>query len=262
MKVIFLDIDYCLNSKEFYKNRCNNKLIKELPYPLDEFDPFCVKLINDILDETKAKLVLYSDWRFTNNIETIFDNVGFKHKIYDITPYGMGKCRGYEIKEWLDKHTDITNYVIIDDDSDMLKEQNEYKKAIGIILYLSQKWEQRAYANGVYQYLINHKYPEHSRLNIKETQLYGGLINLKKSVKLLQSMTEPYQHPFARSVLIILKNNFGIQFEQLIDIGKKTIENIIRILGRTLSKVEYDLSKKEKGEVEFPNYDFINKRFN
>ena len=70
-------------------------------------------------------------------------------------------------------------------------------------------------------------------------------------------MTEPYQHPFARSVLIILKNNFGIQFEQLIDIGKKTIENIIRILGRTLSKVEDDLSKKEKGEVLFPNYNFI-----
>ena len=37
---------------------------------------------------------------------------------------------------------------------------------------------------------------------------------------------------------------------------------IIRILGRTLSKVEDDLSKKEKVEVEFPNYDFINKRFN
>lgn len=62
----------------------------------------------------------------------------------------------------------------------LLKEQNEYKKSIGIILYLSQKWDQRAYANGVYQYLINHKQPEHSRLNIKDTQLYGGLINLKK----------------------------------------------------------------------------------
>ena len=55
----------------------------------------------------------------------------------------------------------------------------------------------------------------------------------------------------------MLKNNFCIQFEQLIDIGKKTIENIIRILGRTLSKVEDDLSKKEKGEVLFPNYNFI-----
>ena len=144
MKVIFLDIDYCLNSKEFYKNRCNNKLIKELPYPLDEFDPFCVKLINDILDETKAKLVLYSDWRFTNNIETIFDNVGFKHKIYDITPYGMGKCRGYEIKEWLDKHTNITNYVIIDDDSDMLKEQKKHFIRTSELTGLTSKLTEKA----------------------------------------------------------------------------------------------------------------------
>lgn len=35
-----------------------------------------------------------------------------------------------------------------------------------------------------------------------------------------------------------------IQHQQLIEIGEKTINNIIRILGRTLSKVEDDLSKK------------------
>ena len=94
-------------------------------------------------------------------------------------------------------------------------------------------------------------------MNIKETQLYGGLINLKEAVKLLQAIKEPYQHPFIRSVLIDLKNNFNMQFPQLIEIGERTINNIIRILGRTLSKVEDDLSKKEKGEVLFPNYNFI-----
>lgn len=116
MKVLFLDIDNCLNHQEFYKNRCNDKIIQELPYPLNEFDPICVNIVNDILDITEAKLVLSSDWRFTNGIENIFDKVGFKHKIYDKTPYGMGKKRGYEIKEWLDNCNElITNYCIIDD---------------------------------------------------------------------------------------------------------------------------------------------------
>ena len=49
----------------------------------------------------------------------------------------------------------------------------------------------------------------------------------------------------------------GVCQEQLIKIGKRAITNIIRILGRTLSKVEDDLSKQEKGEIMFPNYNFI-----
>jgi hypothetical protein len=31
--------------------------------------------------------------------------------------------RGHEIQDWLDKHKEVTNYVIIDDDNDMLDTQ-------------------------------------------------------------------------------------------------------------------------------------------
>lgn len=139
---------------------------------------------------------------------------------------------------------------------------NEYNQSVGRILYLSKKWEQRAYANGVYQYLINHPIPNLTRENIKDTQLYNALIILKEDVKKLKNINNAEQHPLLKSTLLDLKSDFGIQFPQLIEIGEKTINNIIRILGRTLSKVEDDLSKKEKGEVLFPNYNFINKRFN
>ena len=139
----------------------------------------------------------------------------------------------------------------------LMNNPNEYKRSVGIILYLSQNWEQRAFSNGVYQYLINHKYPENSFINIKETQLYGGLIQLKQSIKILKEITDPYQHPFIHTELNQLKNNFNITFDKLIQIGEKAINNIIRILGRTLSKVEDDLEKKEKGEILFPNYNFI-----
>ena len=128
IKILFLDIDGCLNHQEFYKNRSNNKIVQDLPYPLNEFDPVCVSLINDILDKTKSKLVLSSDWRFTEGIENIFKAVGFKHKIYSITPYGMGKKRGEEIKTWLEQHSNINIYCIIDDlpKEHFLKEQYPY----------------------------------------------------------------------------------------------------------------------------------------
>lgn len=34
-----------------------------------------------------------------------------------------GSCRGEEIKRWLDEHDEVENYIILDDDSDMLNEQ-------------------------------------------------------------------------------------------------------------------------------------------
>ena len=43
--------------------------------------------------------------------------------------------------------------------------------------------------------------------------------------------------------------DIGIQYEQIITIGEKVIDNIVRILARTLSKAENDLSKKENGEI-------------
>ena len=56
----------------------------------------------------------------------------------------MGKCRGYEIKEWLDKHTDIMNYVIIDDDSDMLKEQKKHFIRTSELTGLTSKLTEKA----------------------------------------------------------------------------------------------------------------------
>lgn len=104
---------------------------------------------------------------------------------------------------------------------------------------------------------MNHPIPNLTRENIKDTQLYNALIILKEDVKKLKNINNAEQHPLLKSTLLDLKSDFSIQFSQLIEMGEKTINNIIRILGRTLSKVEDDLSKKEKGEVLFPNYNFI-----
>lgn len=222
--------------KWVYYSFATNEVLDKFPYKIPLSN--CNKLTKDSYILNITIVAINGNFTLTNVMQTI------QHELEHIWETSNMQ-HSY-------KNMDLYKY-----SNQLLKGRNEYEKAIGLILYLSQKWEQRAYANGVYQYLMNHKYPELSRLNIKETQLYGGLINLKESVKLLRAIKEPYQHPFIRSVLIDLKNNFNIQFSQLIEIGEKTINNIIRILGRTLSKVEDDLSKKEKGEVLFPNYNFI-----
>lgn len=48
---------------------------------------------------------------------------GFKYGNKE-THYGL--CRGVEIDRWLREHQDVTNYIILDDDSDMLLSQKKH----------------------------------------------------------------------------------------------------------------------------------------
>lgn len=88
-----------------------------------------IKNLKKIVDATNAKIVVSSSWRamdvettksriLVNNNNKILN--WFKDNIYDITP--IAGYRGEEIQRWIDSH-DIENYVIIDDDTDMLDSQ-------------------------------------------------------------------------------------------------------------------------------------------
>lgn len=44
----------------------------------------------------------------------------------DITPSTIQRHRGTEIQMWLDAHPEVDNYVILDDDTDMLDSQSEH----------------------------------------------------------------------------------------------------------------------------------------
>lgn len=125
-KLLFLDIDGVLNSEHFY---CNRSKSDSLPYPLSEFDPISVKELNRILDETDAKLIISSSWRFDEGLDNIFMKVGITHRIFGITPCLRNKIRGEEIKSYIEEYTKIERnirYVILDDDADMLDEQKPF----------------------------------------------------------------------------------------------------------------------------------------
>lgn len=89
---------------------------------------------------------------------------------------------------------------------------------------------------------MEHKFSELSWLDIRETSLFKKLVELKKSIALLQGLGKPYKEPSIANVLSNLKGIFGIDFNGLIKIGEKTSENIARILARSLLKAKEEVS--------------------
>lgn len=138
MKLLFLDIDGVLNSQVFYEQR--HEQIKagkaERDYPLDEFCPKAIELINRICRETGAKVVVSSTWRHGRTVEqlqTLFNSVGATFEVVGKTPdlcrqtengLWLSAVRGDEIKKYTDE-SNCKSFVILDDDGDMLDCQRE-----------------------------------------------------------------------------------------------------------------------------------------
>jgi histidinol phosphatase-like enzyme len=124
MKICFLDIDGVINSEDYAIYRFYGK-----KFDLDEFiDERPIVMLNYIIEQTDAKVVLSSSWRRDwENTEKRLKAGGFQYNIFDVTPYDPNRFRGKEIKMWIDKyekdHEPLESYVILDDDDDMLPEQ-------------------------------------------------------------------------------------------------------------------------------------------
>lgn len=150
MKVIFLDIDGVMNCQEEML-----AILEKNPKARNDVDlpsPTKCKLLKKLVDETEAEIVLSSSWRLSlSSIQTVIDTfkpyglrldgftregvpqswfIGTKyenikpkytHNCYDPrSPKGEGPCiedRGAEIAYWLIKHPEVTNFVILDDES-------------------------------------------------------------------------------------------------------------------------------------------------
>lgn len=130
MKYLFLDIDGVLNHEDWYVNKVKAYKKIHVHWWEDCFDPECVKRLNQILDETGARLVVSSSWRLDMDLPMYFEHFGIT-KDFDITPSltyedKNGNVnwpdRGEEIDAFLKDHP-CDNYVIIDDDKDFTEDQ-------------------------------------------------------------------------------------------------------------------------------------------
>lgn len=150
MKVIFLDHDgvICLSTewggrhkKQREAGRKLSQSISSLPV-LSRFDNFnkkAIKVLNEILEETGAEIVVSSDWKRWATVEEMgeyYESQGIKKKPLDFTP-NLGQCTWYidaypagfkwsreweleqtrtiEIKQYLVNHPEVTHWVSVDD---------------------------------------------------------------------------------------------------------------------------------------------------
>lgn len=131
MKVIFLDIDgvLCVTMKALGRDKFGYL-----------FDQHLVDELQRVVDATGAKIVISSTWRILNGVDgmkEMWKLRGLPGEIIGVTPdcvelvregdfeYYDRVERGHEIQQWIDQNPEITSYVIIDDDNDMLQSQQE-----------------------------------------------------------------------------------------------------------------------------------------
>lgn len=155
MKVIFLDIDGVLNCQEAYENNeC-----KYVDFTLNDVEDFyqtfysqSKKWLNKLITQTESKIVISSTWRHSgiDFMKKVWELEEMSGEIIGLTPHlkradNYTIPRGCEIdfylkntlnfshinwdkniqQEYMDK-SGIENYIIIDDDSDMLYGQRNH----------------------------------------------------------------------------------------------------------------------------------------
>ena len=146
MKIIFLDNDgvICLSNnwgeraKKWANFKRDNPEVEFENRPVicrfDDFDDKAVKVLNEILEETGAEIVVSSDWRLHATLEELgeyYESQGIIKKpiavtdiFKDIFPKEWNAFRfraelelerSMEIGHWLENHPEVTNWVAIDD---------------------------------------------------------------------------------------------------------------------------------------------------
>ena len=146
MKVIFLDNDgvICLSNnwgeraKKWANFKRDNPEVEFTDRPVkcrfDDFDDKAVKVLNEILEETGAEIVVSSDWRLHANLEELgeyYESQGIIKKPFavtdifkDIFPKEWNAFRyraelelerSMEIGHWLENHPEVTHWVAVDD---------------------------------------------------------------------------------------------------------------------------------------------------
>jgi len=154
-KIIFLDIDGVLNCEDAYKSgECKYVEFTSENGGKDHYQGFCRRskdLLNRLIDETGAGIVISSTWRRSGIefMKKVWELEGMSGEIIGLTPSlrnsEISIPRGLEIDHFLKndlgfyhinwdqgmqmdrmEKSGIGNYIIIDDDSDMLYGQRNH----------------------------------------------------------------------------------------------------------------------------------------
>lgn len=139
-RIIFLDIDGVLNCQTFFESQHNSKKslrkkvkseeISKSDYYKSQLCSARIGWLNVLCEKSCALVVISSTWRKGKTVEElqeILNNSGATFKVIGKTGVDESRIRGVEISKYLDRFREELKlnceYVIIDDDSDMLLQQ-------------------------------------------------------------------------------------------------------------------------------------------
>lgn len=193
MKVIFLDHDgvICLShnwgtrhtKQRKWGKRKMSMDVRSIPveFRFDNFDKKSVEILNEILEETDAEIVISSDWRMFASLEELGiyyemhkilkKPIGFTKRLGDFdVPEGFAwsrqwdleQTRCFEIHQYLKEHPEISHWVAVDD-LDMRKQGKHYS------IDYEHEWA-----------LENFVWTPYSREGIKQTGVKEKIINYLK----------------------------------------------------------------------------------
>ena len=136
MKIIFLDHDgvICLSNNwgsrmknlKKWGGRKMSMTLREVPveYRFDNFDKKAVKILNDVLEQTGAEIVVSSDWKLHGTLEDMgayYELMGVVKKPIAFTPNldtpnsTLELNRSLEIQKWLKDNDGDFKWVSVDD---------------------------------------------------------------------------------------------------------------------------------------------------
>lgn len=118
IRVIFLDVDGVLNSYSTTRRTSGGyRFVGSRK----------LKNLKRIVTKTGARVVLSSDWRYDRDdpgvnkdyLELRRELFRYGIEFYGFTPELPGAHRGAEIEQWLSEHPEVSNFVILDDRTDI-----------------------------------------------------------------------------------------------------------------------------------------------
>ena len=122
IKVIFLDVDGVLNS---------DRTVRKTQGGYTFVDNRQMKNLKHIINMTGAKVVLSSDWRYNGDyLELEAELLKYGIRLYGFTPELPSCHRGMEIDCWLKEHSEVGDFVILDDRADIEPNKDHWVQTV------------------------------------------------------------------------------------------------------------------------------------
>lgn len=139
------------------------------------------------------------------------------------------------------------NKIAVDKADKETKKILEYKNYIAKVIYISTAYEQRAFANGAYRYLMSHQEDAAFKFStaMQGTKLFSWLKVVEKAIEFFNEYDGDLE-PIDEEL-----EDYGIDRIELMTIAIGARKNILRLIGRIVSKAMDDT------EEQYPSHSAI-----